>query len=163
MRQLRNEDTKGETLKFLPALEAGQRITCHKDVNLRNHWAICSGASVVTGPWGGLARAPVRSHRRRLGRSPPRGGTNGPMCSQTLQRARCWEERRPLSFSRHLPWREERRTRSSFTRTLDTESLGFRYTSYVHYRTHSHTSSVCWVYTETVSTRQCCTQGETVQ
>lgn len=34
------------------------------------------------GPWGGLAwGAPVRSRQGGLGRSPPVGGTNGPMCA----------------------------------------------------------------------------------
>lgn len=80
------------------------------------------------GPQGGLARAPVRSHQCGSGGSPPGGGTNGPMCLQTLLRARCWEERRPTSFPQHLPWREERGTQSSLTRMLDIEMSVYRYT-----------------------------------
>lgn len=78
---------------------------------------------VVMGLQGGLAQVPVRSHQCGSGRSPPGGGTNGPMCSQTLLRTRCWEERRPLSFSQQLPRREERGTSSSFTHMLDVEML----------------------------------------
>lgn len=50
------------------------------------------------------------------------------MCSQTLLRARCWEEGCRSSFSQRLPWREERGTQSSFTRTVDTEMSVYRCT-----------------------------------
>lgn len=76
------------------------------------------------GPRGRLARAPVRSHQCGSGG----GGTNGPMCSQTLLRARCWEKGCRSSFSQRLPRREERGTQSNFTRTADTEISVYRCT-----------------------------------
>lgn len=111
---------------------------------MHKRWAICSGAWVVTGPRGGLALTPVRSHQCGLGRSPPGSGTNGPMCSQTLLRARCLEERDVYQVFHNTTPGERRGELSQVSHARWTLCIQIRHVPFRTplYGTHTHMEAV---------------------